>query len=140
MLKLVYRVKDFFMKSMPSIIYGSSNSAVISADVSSMNNPKLASINMMRSGMGGGEGPQGVRDAGLPLQTAPVSLSLTTYGCPLISFGQQFFVDFGTGTTIDNLYNVTGIKHSISQGKFESGLTLQYGDIYGKFESRIVNR
>ena len=133
MLKLVYRVKDFFMKSMPSIIYGSSNSAVISADVSSMNNPKLASINMMRSGMGVGEGPQGVRDAGLPLQTAPVSLSLTTYGCPLISFGQQFFVDFGTGTTIDNVFVVSGITHSLSAGKFETKLKMTQIDAFGKY-------
>jgi hypothetical protein len=49
------------------------------------------------------------------------------------------FFDFGTGTTIDNLYNVVGIKHSIGPGRFESGLTLQYGDVYGKYESRIVS-
>ena len=126
-------LKDFFMKSMPSIIYGSTNSAVISADVSSMNNPKLASINMMRSGMGGGEGPQGVRDAGLPLQTAPISLSLTTYGCPLISFGQQFFVDFGTGTTIDNVFVVSGVTHSLSAGKFETKLKMTQIDAFGKY-------
>ena len=126
-------LKDFFMKSMPSIIYGSTNSAVLSADVSSMNNPKLASINMMRSGMGGGEGPQGVRDAGLPLQTAPISLSLTTFGCPLISFGQQFFVDFGTGTTIDNVFVVSGITHSLSAGKFETKLKMTQIDAFGKY-------
>ena len=126
-------LKDFFMKSMPSIIYGSTNSAVLSADVSSMNNPKLASINMMRSGMGGGEGPQGVRDAGLPLQTAPISLSLNTYGCPLISFGQQFFVDFGTGTTIDNVFVVSGITHSLSAGKFETKLKMTQIDAFGKY-------
>ena len=126
-------LKNFFMKSMPSIIYGSSNSAVISADISSMNNSKLASINMMRSGMGGGEGPQGVRDAGLPLQTAPVSLSLTTYGCPLVSYGQQFFVDFGTGTTIDNVFTVTGIDHSITAGKFETKLKMTQIDAFGKY-------
>ena len=39
-------LKNFMQSSMPSIIYGSTNSAVLSADLSSMNNPKLASINM----------------------------------------------------------------------------------------------
>tara|TARA_B100000700_G_scaffold226221_1_gene249681 strand:- start:52559 stop:55690 length:3132 start_codon:yes stop_codon:yes gene_type:complete len=130
-------LKDFMMKSMPSIIYGSSNSAVLSADLSSMNNPKLASVNMLRGGMGGGDGPQGSRDAGLPLQTAPVSLSLTTYGCPLIAYGQQFFVDFGTGTTIDNTFVVTGIDHSLSQGKFETKLKMTQIDAFGKYISMM---
>jgi len=130
-------LKDFLMKSMPSIIYGSSNSAVLAADLSSMNDPKLASVNMMRGGMGGGDGPQGSRDAGLPLQTAPVQLSLTTYGCPLISYGQQFFVDFGTGTTIDNTFVVTGIDHSLSQGKFETKLKMTQIDAFGKYISMM---
>ena len=130
-------LKDFMMKSMPSIIYGSSNSAVLSADLSSMNNPKLASVNMLRGGMGGGDGPQGSRDAGLPLQTSPVTLSLTTYGCPLIAYGQQFFVDFGTGTTIDNTFVVTGIDHSLSQGKFETKLKMTQIDAFGKYISMM---
>jgi hypothetical protein len=128
-------LKDYMMKSMPTITYGSSNSAVISADLSSMNDPKLASINMLRAGAAGGDGPQGSRDAGLPLQTAPVSLSLTTYGCPLISYGQQFFCDFGTGTTIDNVFVVTGIDHSLSQGKFETKLKMTQTDAFGKYIS-----
>jgi hypothetical protein len=128
-------LKDYMMKSMPSIIYGSSHSAVLSADLSSMNDPKLASINMMRAGGSGGDGPQGSRDSGLPLQTSPVSLSLTTYGCPLISYGQQFFCDFGTGTTIDNVFVVTGIDHSLSQGKFETKLKMTQTDAFGKYIS-----
>jgi hypothetical protein len=128
-------LKDYMMKSMPSIIYGSSNSAVLKADLSSMNNPKLASVNMLRAGGSGGDGPQGSRDSGLPLQTTPVSLSLTTYGCPLISYGQQFFVDFGTGTTIDNVFVVTGIDHSLSQGKFETKLKMTQVDAFGKYIS-----
>jgi hypothetical protein len=128
-------LKDYMMKSMPSIIYGSSNSAVLSADLSSMNDPKLASINMLRAGGSGGDGPQGSRDSGLPLQTSPVSLGLTTYGCPLISYGQQFFIDFGTGTTIDNVFVVTGIDHSLSQGKFETKLKMTQTDAFGKYIS-----
>ena len=128
-------LKGFIQASMPTIIYGSQNSAVIKADLSSMNNSKLATINMQRSGMGGGTGAQGSRDTGLPLQTAPTKLSLTTLGCPIVSYGQNFFVDFGTGTTVDNVYVVSGIGHSISQGKFETKLKMTQVDAFGKFMS-----
>ena len=132
-------LKNFMQASMPSIIYGSTNSAVLAADVSSMNNPKLASINMMRGGMGGGTTAQGSRDSGVPLQTAPVSLSLTTFGCPVINYGQSFFCDFGTGTTIDNVFVVSGIQHSISKGKFETKLKMTQVDAFGKYTSMISN-
>ena len=132
-------LKSFIQTSMPTIIYGSTNSAVLSADLSSMNNPKLASINMMRGGMGGGTTAQGVRDAGVPLQTAPVTLSLNTYGCPILNYGQNFFVDFGTGTTIDNMYVVSGIEHAISKGKFETKLKMTQVDSFGRYVSMMTN-
>jgi len=108
---------------------------VISADLASMNNSKLATVNMQRGGLGGGTTAQGSRDSGLPLQTAPTSLSLTTLGCPVISYGQYFFVDFGTGTTVDNQYVVSGISHTISQGKFETKLKCTQVDAFGKYIS-----
>ena len=130
-------LKNFMQGSMATIIYGSSNSAVLSADLSSMNNSKLASVNMLRGGMGGGNTAQGSRDAGLPLQTAPVSLSLTTYGCPVANYGQNFFVDFNTGTTCDNTFVVTGIEHVIEQGKFETKLKMTQVDAFGKYISMM---
>ena len=128
-------LKAFVSKSMPSIIYGSQNSAVISADLSSMNNSKLATVNMQRGGLGGGTTAQGARDAGLPLQTAPTSLSMTTLGCPVIEYGQHLFVDFGTDTSVDNVYVVSGIGHTISQGKFETKLKCTQVDAFGKYIS-----
>ena len=43
------------------------------------------------------------------------------------------FLDFNTGTSIDNMYIVTGIKHSISPGRFTTDLTLSQRDIYSQF-------
>jgi hypothetical protein len=54
-------------------------------------------------------------------------------GCPMINFGQMIFFDFNTNTSVDNAYIVTGIKHSISPGKFETDLTLTLADCYAKF-------
>ena len=57
------------------------------------------------------------------------------FGCPFANFAQYIFLDFETGTTIDNAYAITGIKHTITPGKFTTSLTLSYGDVYGKYES-----
>ena len=132
-------LKNFISRTMPSIIYGSQNSAVLQADVASMNNPSLASVNMMRGGMGAGTTAQGARDSGVPLSVSPVSLSLTVIGCPVMTFGQQFFVDFGTGTNVDNVYAVTGIDHKLGPGEFTTKLKMVQLDAFGKYTSLIGN-
>ena len=54
-------------------------------------------------------------------------------GCPLWRFGQQVFIDFGTGTTADNVYSVTGIDHSIASGEFKSSVKMVQLNTFGKF-------
>ena len=58
---------------------------------------------------------------------------MTSKGCPIASLYQQYFIDFGTGTTLDNLYNCTQLQHSIGPGKFDTSWTFAFTDGYGKF-------
>ena len=132
-------LKNFVANTMPSIIYGSQNSAIIDAKLGSINNPALATVNMLRAGQTSGVTAQGARDAGLPLQISPVSLSLTTFGCPVMSFGQEFFIDFGTGTNIDNIYVVTGVDHRLGPGEFTTEINLVNRQAFGKYTSLIDN-
>ena len=137
-------IKETYKKIMPSLTYGSQNSAIINATFQTINEGRLPTVFITRAERELDADNQ--RESGaikisadhLPVRVLPTKVDLTTFGCPIINFAQSLFLDFGTGTTIDNLYNVTGIKHTITQGKFESGITLQYGDIYGKFESRYI--
>jgi len=131
------RIKNFIRSVMPSIIYGSSTSAVLNASLSSQNDPQMATIMMMRSGHGDARSPTGTRDAGLPLKVAPTSLDLEIIGCPLVGFGQQFFIDFGTGTNVDNVYAITGISHALVQGEFKTSLKMTQLDAYGAYESTL---
>jgi hypothetical protein len=55
-------------------------------------------------------------------------------GCALIQLAQIWFIDFMTGTTIDNLYIVTQLTHSIQPGKFETQVTFGFADAYGALE------
>ena len=132
-------LKKWVSTTMPSIIYGSSASGVIRAQVKSINNPQLATINMQRQGFGSPQDPQGSRDAGVPMRISPTELTMETFGCPLFNFGQQFFIDFGTGTSADNVYAVTGIDHSIESGEFKTNVKMIQLDTYGKYEGLIGN-
>ena len=64
---------------------------------------------------------------------------MDVYGCPLLQFGQQFFVDFGTGTTLDDVYGITGITHKFSPGKFDTNVTFVPLQKFGSFQSMIGN-
>jgi hypothetical protein len=129
-------IKAFLMNSMPSVRYGQEASGIISANLASMSDPAMTTVNMMRNS-GGPEDPVGARQSGLPMRVAPMQLSLETIGCPIWNFGQQLFIDFGTGTTVDNIYAVVGIDHSITSGEFKSKVKLVQLDSYGKFESLV---
>ena len=138
-------IKETYKKIMPSLTYGSQNSAIINASFQTINEGRLSTVFITRADRevetrrADTSGTTTVGAEDLPLRVLPAKVELTTIGCPIINFAQSLFFDFNTGTTVDNLYNVVGIKHSIASGKFESSMTLQYGDVYGKFESRIVS-
>ena len=138
-------IKETYKKIMPSLTDGSQNSAIINASFQTINEGRLPTVFITRAdreietAQESRNGTTSVGAEDLPLRVLPTKVELTTLGCPIINFAQSLFFDFNTGTTIDNLYNVVGIKHTIASGKFESSMTLQYGDVYGKFESRIVS-
>ena len=71
----------------------------------------------------------------MPMILYPAQLTMNTLGCPLVSIGQHFFIDFGTNTTLDNEYIVTQVSHTFGQGKFDSSWTLCYYDGYGRMMS-----
>jgi hypothetical protein len=61
-------------------------------------------------------------------------------GNPLATMAQYYFIDFQTGTTLDNIYIVTGLTHSFSPGKYETSWQFGYGDAYGVFEGAVAKR
>jgi hypothetical protein len=73
------------------------------------------------------------------MRTFPAQLSLDMYGCPVINFGQQYFIDFGTGTTLDDIYGVTGVDHKFSPGEFTTSVKLVPLQKFGSFQSLLGN-
>lgn len=130
-------IKEFVKNTMPSITYGSNNTAVTDAGLKSMTDNKLSTINMIRSGDAGPLSPNGASQGGLPMQVLPAQLDLKTIGCPIVEYAQQFFMDMNTGTTVDNIYTVTKIQHTIEPGKFTTSFGMTPLDAYGKYRSMI---
>jgi hypothetical protein len=130
-------IKRFISNTMPSIIYGSNATMVVNANLASKMDPLMATSQMQmvsaKSGPAKVGQPNGSGVGGLPLQIIPAAMTMTTMGCPTLAYAQNYFVDFNTGTTADNIYAVTGLTHTISPGKFESQITFTFYDGYGRY-------
>jgi len=135
------QVKYFAKSCMPSITIGTVNSAVISAGAQSMNDSKDTTIHMLRSQKNSGgpsQAPADEQDRGLPMRVMPFDISIETLGCPFLAHTQQFFVDFGTNTSIDNIYAVCGVEHKLEPGTFTTSTKLiPITDAYGTYESTL---
>lgn len=119
-------IKRFLYSVMPSIIYGTQGTLVKNANVTSLQDQAATSINIINAPGRSGEAinPNGEDSGGLPLQVIPVEASLTTMGCPLLTHGSQYYIDFGTGTTLDDIYQVNGLSHRITRGEFTTTVKL----------------
>ena len=123
----------------PHIIIGANGSMITQASLASKTDGLQGAINIINSNKSNKQ--TGVVDTsnglespnGLPLRIVPAQLTMTSKGCPIASLYQQYFIDFGTGTTLDNLYNCTQLQHSIGPGKFDTSWTFAFTDGYGKF-------
>ncbi len=132
-------IKNFLYDVMPSIIYGSIGSTIKTATVSSLQDPAATTLNIVNAPGRNGEAvdPNGEESGGLPLRVVPVEISLTSYGCPLISFASKYFVDFGTGTTLDNIYLVNGVSHKVTKGEFSTSIKMVPVDGFGTYRNYI---
>ena len=85
----------------------------------------------------GDGGASQAQDDGLPMTIKPVTLSLETFGCPYINFGQQFFCDFQTNTTTDDIYAVSGVSHSLTPSEFKTSIKMTPLNKLGQFRSMV---
>ncbi len=76
---------------------------------------------------------------GIPMQILPTELQVDMMGCPYVSFGQQYFVDFGTNSTADNFYGVCGVDHTITAGEFKTSVKMINMQAYGRYRSPFDN-
>ena len=129
-------LRQMVTQTTPVLTYGSNNSGIIAASLQTMQNSDLATVNMQRAmGPQYNSEPNNSSVSAIPLRVQPAQLDLTLIGCPLLAGTQQYFIDFGTGTTLDDLYVLTHLSHRIAAGKFESTAKLIPMNAYGTYDS-----
>ncbi len=129
-------LRNMVTHTTPVLTYGSNNSGILAASLQTMQNSDLATVNMQRAmGPQYNSEPNNSSVSAIPLRVQPAQLDLTLIGCPLLAGTQQYFIDFGTGTTLDDLYVLTHLSHRIAAGKFESTAKLIPMNAYGTYDS-----
>lgn len=117
-------VKHMIMSRNPTIIHGSSTGVVNSIKVQSNTASDLSNILMVESYAQSNEGEQEVEEGFDETVLIPTTVNLELMGFPMLSRGQQIFIDFGTQTSLDNLYMVKTVEHSIEPGSFKTNAVL----------------
>ena len=133
------QVKELVSAGMPTITYGSSMSAVTSAALATGGNAALSNVLLQRAFAAPGEAAPDNVDSGVPMQITPASLSISTFGCPLFYPMQRFFVDFGTGTSIDSAYYVISTESTIGSSGYKTDLKLSYSAGFATYVSLNQN-
>ncbi len=122
-------VKNFIKRSMPNITLGTAGGQVTDFTISANTGGKVANTLLVTSMLKNRSNPQNVGNVTPSIDDMKVIPSTATLGClgmPLLNIGQQIYIDCKTGTTADNIYIVTSVKHEISQGKFATSANLTY--------------
>jgi len=130
------KVKQKVAELVPTITMGTNGSMLESATYTTQQDALLSAIFMRRNKGEASDGilPNGSGGGDLPMRVIPGALSVTSMGCPVLEYMQQFFVDMGTRTTVDNLYNITGLTHTLTPGKFMTQVKFTFAEAYGQYE------
>jgi hypothetical protein len=129
-----YKLKAFFHRNMPSIKYGTEHTIVKAVTVSANTDAAAQMVNLSRAVKAAGR-PSGTEASEtVPFEVMPGQLTMETIGCPFFQHGQQFFFDYQTNTTIDNIYIVKNLEHKLDPNSYTTSVGLHMVGFYGTFE------
>ena len=133
------KIKSLIAAGMPTITYGSSMSAITSANLTTAGNAAMNNVLLQRAFAPPGEMAPDNIDSGVPMQIIPASLSISTIGCPLFYPMQRFFIDFGTGTSLDSVYYVISTDTNIGTGGYKTDVKFAYSAGFATYTSLNQN-
>jgi hypothetical protein len=120
-------IKKAIKSSVPSLNFGSQFSSIKSINLSATTQGAVANTMLVSALMD--TDPQAGTSTSVPMEdikVIPAKIGVVMEGCPLIEYGQQFFLDMDTGTTADNIYGVINLTHNLGPGKFETTFDLNF--------------
>ena len=120
-------IKAMMKRSYPTIIFGAAGSTVKKISVSANTSGDLSNVLMveayerLQDGQVSGNSYESEFES---IVTLPNTVSLTMMGMPMIGRGNNVFIDFGTSTSLDNIYTVRTVSHSLNAGNFTTTVQL----------------
>lgn len=131
-------IKNFVMNNVPYLIPGTQTSLINNVNLSSLQDEAANTLNLVNAPRPAELiSPNGEEPGGLPLQVIPVEMTMNTFGCPLLGFASQFFVDLKTGTTADDLYAVNQISSEMQPGKYTTQIKLRPISGYTRYRNYL---
>tara|TARA_R110001583_G_scaffold12000_3_gene53524 strand:- start:3635 stop:6799 length:3165 start_codon:yes stop_codon:yes gene_type:complete len=124
----VTKIKNLIKSSTPSITFGTQYSNIKSITLRSTTSSDVDNVLFLNAIDNNAK--EGTSDQGTPpfqdIFVIPTRGSIECAGFPLLEYGQKFYIDMGTGTTADNFYYITGIRHSLRAGEFTTSADLTF--------------
>jgi hypothetical protein len=135
-------IKSLMMKRQPTIIHGASSGVVNSIKVSSNTSGQLSNILMVEAygqSLNASVDTGGEPESFDEVVMLPTTIDLEMMGFPMLARGQQIFIDFGTQTSLDNLYTVKSVDHEIQAGSYKTSAILVAANqmILSSFRNRL---
>lgn len=122
------RFREIVANMYPTITVGTDSTCVLNATFSSQPAGEATSSYLLTALQGGGTSAiEGAGTANSMIDDVlilPSSVTLTMLGNVCITRGQTYYIDFNTGTTLDNAYTVQSVTHSIRPGVFTTTAAL----------------
>lgn len=120
-------IKQMMKRAYPTVIYGAAGSTVKTLSVSANTSGDLSQVLMVEAyervqdGQVAGNSYESEYES---IITLPNTVSMTMLGMPMIGRGNNIFIDFGTNTSLDNIYTVKTVSHALRQGDFTTTVQL----------------
>lgn len=134
------RIKRLYRIAMPTLIWDGEGSVATNASYTTIGNGGLNTIFLQRSLSGRGLNPAQDANSNLPMRVSPAQISIDMLGFPFLGYSQHLFMDFNTGTTLDNIYAATQTTHSIDSSGFKTSFTaIPPTDAYGTMETALTS-
>ena len=122
------KINNLMTQIMPTIIYGSANTAVERVQVQTITSPETKNLRMLEKFGSGNPDDQADRKKGksptVNYSAFPVQVEMETLGCPFLNHSQQYYLNLGTNTDVDGLYVINEIEHSLEPGSFKSSMSM----------------
>lgn len=121
-------IKQKIKKTMANITLGTSNGVVKSVSVNAQPGGNVGNVLLLGSisDKVNSKTNQANISYKEDVQVIPGQVSLTCLGNPCIQHANEIYIDFNSGTSLDNIYIVKNVSHTIGQGDFTTTLSLSY--------------